>query len=325
MKKNRLKQLLYLLSLTSMLTLNGCNSSNNKNSKIEIKLENQDCHHLNEKKLENITLSDGTKYIKSADIMSAIRYNLLNKNNLLDNVSYDEGAFDNILTENKYYNLIDSPEVRKSIAINYNLFTKIFEKEKYNMLDACTYEEDIISNNVHFSSGTDLYTKYYDINTEFDYNMTIDTNLSTSDKTKESVTYENIFISKSSEILKKKDDYNVEQSYNYVTVDKQDLNKIQFVLTQEYTLNEEEILSGNYSCKNYKGTLTLDNIDEKITIELNEELFDYLLTKMIKSAKDEKTTQEFLEENEEIISNLYDDEYQLFVEKTKSIKYTLTK
>lgn len=329
MKKNNLKKLLYLLSLTSMITLSGCNHTNDQieDTEIEIELNNEEtknCHHLNKNIMTYTTLSDGSKYIKSADIMSAIRYNFLNENSLLVDIEYDGFDIDKITDENKFYGLIDCPEVRKSIILNSGYFNELVDINNYTVMDII-YRENDINNSIYYNSSTDLYNDFYNYDSGFNHSLIIDTNLSNKDITIESVTYDNVNASKHCTISKRDNEYNVEQSYSYVTLDKEDLNKIKIDLKQEYFLDEEMILNGDYSCSDYKGILVLDNIDEQIEVELDEETFNYILSKMIESAVLENPTGQFLEENEELISNLYGDDYQMFIEKTKSISYTLTK
>lgn len=294
-----------------MLALNGCS-----NSKIKIESEiGDECleNHLDTDRLKIETLSDDSKYIKDASLFYSIRERFLNNNSIMsfENIELDNSSFKTLKNNSNYLYLFDNDKIKNHITYFMTVVstTDVVKENQERKI----YEED--KDSVSINLG-------YVNNGDKKYTLSISSELADSETVEEAFLNNTIDYSKYIYIDKIGNNrfYVIEQ-YNLSSIEKNDLDKISIDIQLKYNLYKDILTKENYSCDGYEANIILNNDEDSLQGNLIETQFNKLSNLLTEAAKKEKTVKESLEENEELMVELYGEEYQKFIEITKTIEY----
>lgn len=298
-----------------MLTLNGCS-----NSKVKIESEIEDecldeCleNHLDTDSLKIETLSDDSKYIKDASLFYSIRERFLNNNSIInfENIELDNSSFETLKNNSNYLYLFDNDKIKNHITYFMTVVSATDVVKENQERKIYEEDEDSVSINLGYVNNGDKK-----------YTLSISSELAESERVDEDFLTNTIDYSKYIYIDKIGNNrfYVIEQ-YNLSSIEKNDLDKISIDIQLKYNLYKDMLTKENYSCDGYEANITLNNGEDSLQGNLTETQFDKLSNLLTQAAKEEKTVKEFLEENEELMGELYGGEYQKFIEITKTIEY----
>jgi len=310
MKKSNYKKILCLLGLS--LALTACNKEEDKEIVI-------DCveSHLDKDNLNVQTLTDGSKYVKDADVLNSIREQFLKNNNILnlENVDTDSVYFEQLVNNTEYMHMFENSEIRKIIIWTMEQLQKIYPDDNPAdiIISSECYRDANMFDDIYIYIPIKVNDKIY----FFDFTSNL--------KDKECVDIdlesENIIFSKFMRTMNHSKDYDIIQSYALSAIEKTDLNKVNISISSNYSLNKDLVMTGIYLCEDFEGKLTLNNGEDKIEVDVSEEQYNQLATLLTNAAKQDKMVSQFLEENKELMIELYGKDYLRFIEITQSFTY----
>lgn len=300
--KYKYKKLLYLLGLTSMLTLNSCSNDNEEkfetNTEISdenIETDKSDCNHLDEDSLEIKTLSDGSKYVSAANFFYSKRENFLDNNRIIE-IKGVNNTYDYFLTQSEYLPLFSNSVIQDIINSS-------------ECSDHIRYLEDTDNN----SFGIFIDTPNYD--------FSLNSYLADYETIKETFTKENVSFDKYLYSLACSDWYYIRESYTLSSDTTSELNKIDVIVKSEYRID----FNKSSDCRDFSGSICLNSSMNELEATIDEEKFYELTSLLAAYAEEDKTVEQFLEENDELMKELFGLEYEMFIEDINSMSYTLTK
>lgn len=310
--KYKYKKLLYLLGLTSMLTLNGCNKDNLSEVNMETTEMSDEniCSHLDKENLNVKILSDGSKYIPEANLSYSIREKFLNNNRIIEFKDTDNIYFDNLANNNEYLTLFNNPVIQKAISGYINVMKTEYPVE---ILENRIYYEDIDRNSITI----DIDAK--------NYNLFVNSSLTDFEIIQEKFINENAIFDKKLHTNKYETYRSISEEYILSSVETENLNRIKVSVCANYKLENELIAEENYNCSDFSGFLKLNSGVSEIEVEISEEAFYELTSVLANYAKEDKDVEQFLEENNELMEEMFGIEYEKIIEDAKEISYTLTK
>lgn len=302
--KYKYKKLLYLLGLTSMLTLNGCNRDNVHNVNNETTETNEEpteqadkkiCNHLDENSLNVKTLSDDSKYVSAANFFYSARENFLNNNRIIEMKGIDD-TYSNFLNESEYLSLFSNPVIQDTL----------------NSSECKGY--------IRYSENHDDNIAYLNIDAP-QYKLSISSYLADSEMIKEIFIKDNVTFKKYLHSITYDNKYSINESYTLSSNATAELNKIDVIVESDYRFD----FNKSSNCSDFNGSICLNSSMNELEEEVNEEEF-YELTSLLGSyAKEDKSVEQFLEENDELMKEMFGLKYEMFIEDTKATSYTLKK